>query len=183
MMRTKGYFLLKSRTGFYTYSLEAPYCAFCTFGCGLLFGLQSFLFFFLVPLPGVFSFIYLFIFYIMLLLGSWLIKSNLTDTFFFLHNYVHFATRGGGLMMGGDHATKMVNCKVMPKKHWHCHLHQFTSGQKLEHKQDNKTAHATLGGDNDNISHYQCGLGTKPWSWILYLELLVMHAEPKNQGM
>ncbi len=41
--------------------LQAPRCAFCAFGCGLLFGLRSFLFSSLVPLlAGCFSFIYLF---------------------------------------------------------------------------------------------------------------------------
>jgi hypothetical protein len=41
--------------------LRAPHCAFCAFGCGLLFGLRSFLFSSLVPLlAGCFSFIYLF---------------------------------------------------------------------------------------------------------------------------
>ncbi len=39
--------------------LRAPHCVFCTFRCGLLFGLQSFLFSSLVPLPSVSSFIYL----------------------------------------------------------------------------------------------------------------------------
>jgi len=42
--------------------LRAPHCAFCTLGYVLLFGLQSFLFSSLLPLPGVFPlFIYLFI--------------------------------------------------------------------------------------------------------------------------
>jgi hypothetical protein len=40
--------------------LGAPQCAFCTLGCGLLFGHRSFLFSSLVPLLGVFPFIYLF---------------------------------------------------------------------------------------------------------------------------
>ncbi len=134
-----------------------------------LFGIQSFLFSSLVPLPVCFSFIYLFIFYIMLL-GSWLIKSNLTDAFFSCTIMFTLPLEGGGLM-GADHSTKMVNCKVMPKTHWHCHLHQVHFRTEApEHKQDNKTPHATLGGDNDNISHYQWGLGTKNIeAEILYL--------------
>ncbi len=49
----------------------APHCAFCTLGCGLLFGLWSFLSS-LVPLRGCFSFIkfiYLFIYKLTPLLG------------------------------------------------------------------------------------------------------------------
>jgi hypothetical protein len=42
-------------------SLWAPHCGFCTFQCGLLFGLQSIPFSSLAPLLGVFSFIYLFL--------------------------------------------------------------------------------------------------------------------------
>ncbi len=79
-----SYFLLKSRTGFYTYSLEAPYCAFLHFWVWS-FVWTSVLSFFLSCFPCLVFFpllIYLFIFYIMLLLGSWLIKSNLTDAFF-----------------------------------------------------------------------------------------------------
>lgn len=45
--------------------LRAPHCAFCTLGCGFLFGLQSFLFSSLIPLPGVFLCIYLFIYFLM----------------------------------------------------------------------------------------------------------------------
>jgi len=40
--------------GFVFSPLRAPHCAFCTFRCGLLFGLQFFLFSSLVPLPSVF---------------------------------------------------------------------------------------------------------------------------------
>ncbi len=38
--------------------LRAPHCAFCTFGYGLLFGLQSFLFSSIVPLAGVFPYLH-----------------------------------------------------------------------------------------------------------------------------
>lgn len=38
----------------FIYDLNASHCVFCTFRCGLLFGLQSFLFSPFVPLPGVF---------------------------------------------------------------------------------------------------------------------------------
>jgi hypothetical protein len=41
--------------------LRAPQSAFCTLGCGLLFGFQSFLISSLIPLSGVFLCIYLFI--------------------------------------------------------------------------------------------------------------------------
>jgi hypothetical protein len=50
-----GCFMSMEQVGFLFSSLKALNCAFCTFGCGLLFGLWSFLFFsFLVPLLDVF---------------------------------------------------------------------------------------------------------------------------------
>jgi hypothetical protein len=49
--------------------MKAPHCAFCTFGCGLLFGLQSFLLLlFLVPFPGVFPYLFILVLGIILLL-------------------------------------------------------------------------------------------------------------------
>jgi hypothetical protein len=57
----KGSFWNRERdtTGFYTYSLEALFFEFCTFGCGLLFGIQSFLFFLLLfPCPVFFLYLF-----------------------------------------------------------------------------------------------------------------------------
>ncbi len=47
----------------FIYDLNASHCVFCTFGCGLLFGLWSFLFFFSCSFAGCFSFFYLFIYF------------------------------------------------------------------------------------------------------------------------
>jgi hypothetical protein len=41
--------------------LRAPHCAFCTFGYGLFFGLQSFLLLFVVLLLGVFSLLFIYL--------------------------------------------------------------------------------------------------------------------------
>ncbi len=55
--------------------MKAPHCAFRTFRCGLLFGLESFLFSSLGHLPGVFPYL----FYLFIKIGTWnhLVASSL----------------------------------------------------------------------------------------------------------